>query len=251
MTESKPDQTAAPTAATPEEALKRRLLSRLAVAGGLVVALLVGLGVLDRISRAPEVEAPKMASASGPIEPAETPVAEKPAEAAPEAAATDEKGNAITDSDTTEAPPLIAEHPAKPLTVPAEARTASLRPSPEAAVPGRAQEPAQHLAQRPPVVADGHHAPASRPLTQPSAAIPVQPAQVAESNRQFVVQMGVFNNVANAEELRAKLELAGIPAQIEARVKVGPFATREEAEVARKKLASLGLDPGYLTATRK
>ena len=61
----------------------------------------------------------------------------------------------------------------------------------------------------------------------------------------------MFNNVANAEELRAKLELAGIPAQIEARVKVGPFATREEAEVARKKLASLGLDPGYLTATRK
>ena len=58
--------------------------------------------------------------------------------------------------------------------------------------------------------------------------------------------MGVFNNVANAEDLRAKLELNGIPATIEARVQVGPFASREEAEAARAKLKELGLDGGLL-----
>jgi DedD protein len=63
--------------------------------------------------------------------------------------------------------------------------------------------------------------------------------------------MGVFNNLANAEELRAKLEMAGIPSQIEARVQVGPFATREEADAAREKLRSLGMDTGILTAIKR
>jgi len=64
--------------------------------------------------------------------------------------------------------------------------------------------------------------------------------------RQFFVQLGVFSNVTNAEELRAKLELNGIPSQIEARVQVGPFASRQEAEAAREKLHALGLDGGLL-----
>jgi DedD protein len=63
--------------------------------------------------------------------------------------------------------------------------------------------------------------------------------------------MGVFSSVANAEELRARLELAGVPARIEARVQVGPFATRQEAEQAREKLRSLGMDPGLVMAARK
>jgi len=63
------------------------------------------------------------------------------------------------------------------------------------------------------------------------------------------VQLGVFNNVANAEELRAKLELNGIPSQIEARVQVGPFGSRQEAEEARQKLSGLGLEPGDLRDT--
>jgi DedD protein len=82
--------------------------------------------------------------------------------------------------------------------------------------------------------------PLSRPLSQ-----------AMQSARQFVVQMGVFSNVANAEELRAKLELHGIPAQIESRVQVGPFQTRVEAEAARDRLRTIGMEPGLLTAVRK
>ena len=62
--------------------------------------------------------------------------------------------------------------------------------------------------------------------------------------------MGVFSNVANAEDLRAKLELHGIPASIEARVLVGPLQTREEADAVRAKLKELGLDGGLLVTMK-
>jgi DedD protein len=43
--------------------------------------------------------------------------------------------------------------------------------------------------------------------------------------------------------LHAKLSLAGIPSTLEARVQVGPFKTRQEAEAARAKLKGLGIEP--------
>ncbi|MDQ5878038.1 MAG: hypothetical protein QG638_770, partial [Pseudomonadota bacterium] len=58
----------------------------------------------------------------------------------------------------------------------------------------------------------------------------------------FAVQAGVFADAQHAEELRAKLTLNGIPSTMEARVQVGPFKTREEAEAARQKLKALGID---------
>ena len=67
----------------------------------------------------------------------------------------------------------------------------------------------------------------------------------------FLLQLGVFNNTTNAEELRTKLELNGIPAQIESRVQVGPFKSRLEAEQVRNKLKQLGMEPGMLVATKK
>lgn len=57
----------------------------------------------------------------------------------------------------------------------------------------------------------------------------------------FVLQLGVFSKPANAEVLRARLEQNGIPASIDARVRVGPFATRAAVEAARLKLKELGL----------
>jgi DedD protein len=63
--------------------------------------------------------------------------------------------------------------------------------------------------------------------------------------------MGVFGNVANAEDLRAKLELHGIPSSIEARVHVGPFRSKEEADSVRAKLKELGLDGGLLVTLKK
>lgn len=62
----------------------------------------------------------------------------------------------------------------------------------------------------------------------------------------FLVQAGVFANYGNAEELRNKLAAAGIPAQIESRVQIGPFASKQEAAAAQAKLRALGLDGGML-----
>lgn len=67
----------------------------------------------------------------------------------------------------------------------------------------------------------------------------------------FLVQVGVFSNLGNAEELRKKLADAGIPAQIEARVQVGPFATQAEASAAQHKLKSIGMEPGMVLPARR
>ena len=56
-----------------------------------------------------------------------------------------------------------------------------------------------------------------------------------------------FDTLALLRQVKA----AGVPARIEARVQVGPFASRQEAEQAREKLKSLGLDPGLVVAARK
>ncbi|MDK9703851.1 MAG: SPOR domain-containing protein [Sulfuritalea sp.] len=120
------------------------------------------------------------------------------------------------------------EPAAKPAETPVPERTAAPAvPQPKAAP---APAAAAHVA--PP------RAPASRPLTQ-------------AIERRYALQMGVFSNVANAEDLRAKLMANGIPATIEARVHVGPFRTRQEVDAARAKLKELGLDDGLLITTKK
>ena len=62
--------------------------------------------------------------------------------------------------------------------------------------------------------------------------------------------MGVFSDVANAKELRARLEKAGIRASIEARVQVGPFASKAEADAARVKLRELGIADAMLLSMK-
>ena len=83
---------------------------------------------------------------------------------------------------------------------------------------------------------------------RPESAVPARAESpvAPDGEPQHALQVGVFGNVANAEELRAKLERNGIPSSIsiEARVQVGPFRTPEGADAARAKLKELGLDGG-------
>ncbi|MFA7267718.1 MAG: SPOR domain-containing protein [Sterolibacterium sp.] len=208
--------------------LKSRLIRRVSVAVVLIVALLGGLAVLDALNAPPKLkpveEAPVVAQTG------QTPAETKPEEKPPEPAQQEETKKAEevpAEPEKTAAPaaPNRVEHAPRPLTKPAEARQAMLKPS----------APPTELV-RPPRPA----APASRPLTQPLVHTPV-----------FLLQLGVFNNTANAEELRAKLELNGIPSQIEARVQVGPFKSRQEAEQARDKLKQLGMETGLILAVKK
>ena len=227
--------TAPPLDTLDEEALRRRLVNRIAIAGVVVVALLGGLALIDTLYVAPPTPAPKIVPMPAPVEVAKT------AEPAPAATATE-----------------TAPEPPKPEAVPTiksqgepEETSSPSAPLPKAtrsvtkavgsrALPNTAKAlPPQELAHQEPATIAAHSPPA-RPLTQG-----------AQAERRFVLQMGVFNNVDNAQELLGKLQKAGVPAQIEARVQVGPFNTRKEADEARTKIAAMGLDPGLLMATHR
>ena len=92
----------------------------------------------------------------------------------------------------------------------------------------------------------GSAAPAkpSAPARLPAPAATPAPARPALSRLidGFVLQAGVFTSTERAEELKAKLVMAGVPVIIESRVQVGPFKTQKEADAARRKIQDLGID---------
>ena len=67
------------------------------------------------------------------------------------------------------------------------------------------------------------------------------PAAPAKLPRGPHLQVGIFAQPANAEDLKTKLEAQGFPVYIETRVQVGPFAHRKEADKAREKLKAMGM----------
>ena len=77
------------------------------------------------------------------------------------------------------------------------------------------------------------------------ASAPIQSQPLAAPPRLFsgyALQAGVFADPRRAEELHARLVLEGIPSTIEARVQVGPFKSKEEAEAVREKMKALGIE---------
>lgn len=117
--------------------------------------------------------------------------------------------------------------------VEAEAKPA---PAPKAAVPD----------------SDGARAKALLNATPPPSA----KAVVAETDARVVVQVGALAEVDKAREVRAKLERAGLKtyAQVadtkdgkRTRIRVGPFASRADAEKAAAKIKSLDLPAAILS----
>lgn len=81
-------------------------------------------------------------------------------------------------------------------------------------------------------------------------------AEPAEPEGRMVVQVGAFADVAKAREARHKLEKAGLKTYTQVadtkdgkriRVRVGPFASRAEAEKAASKIKTLDLPAAILT----
>ncbi|MBI3095901.1 MAG: SPOR domain-containing protein [Rhodocyclales bacterium] len=88
---------------------------------------------------------------------------------------------------------------------------------------------------------------------KPAAAAVESAASVAVAGAgRFALRLHAFSDVATAEELRAKLDALKIPSSIsvEAKVQVGPFKSREEAEAARAKLKELGIYGGALVTLK-
>ncbi len=207
------------------EDIRKKALLRLAIAGVITASALAGLWWLDQGS-GKEKPAPPQVTSPAPIVPATPPPPSEPA-----AAET--------------AGPTQPEAPAagKPAEVPP--------PTPSEPPP-------------PPKVSNGPRAPqaASQPVPRPlsSPPTPPAPAQSAPSairpaptptvpaDPGFVVQLGVFSNPDNAREMVDKLNKKGIRAHLEARVQLGPFLNRQEAEKAQVEMRKLGYSGLVTTA---
>ena len=80
------------------------------------------------------------------------------------------------------------------------------------------------------------------------------PAAAAEAGR-FVVQVGAYTDARTLKEARAKVEKLGLQTYTQViegdagkrtRVRLGPYATRAEAEAAADKLKRAGLPANIL-----
>lgn len=255
---------------TQDVELQGLLAKRLLVAGALVGVLLATLAFFDYLATREEAPDPPVFTQPVPVPPKKamsqpvTPVTDLPPPPAPT-----EPVAVPPPAAPTETPPApeVAAKPALPAAPvettappaapvkPVPAKPVEAAPAPAPAPP--ASKPAKPVEitprpvpQTPPAVPEGTSAPDA---PKPSAVVlpkPVEPAKpalqpVAPAPRLFsgyVVQAGVFSSTKAAEELHARLTLNGIPSTLEARVQVGPFKNKEEAEAARQKLKALGIE---------
>lgn len=165
--------------------------------------------------------------------PAPPPPAEAPVEAAPPASASAPEPKAET------RPEPKAEPKAEPKPTAAAASKPAPKPTPAAAKPA---EPADR-GERAKALLDG----------KPPA--PAVAAATAKDGR-FVVQVGAYSDADALREARLKVERLGLKTYTQVvetdagkrtRVRIGPFATREDAERAAAKIKGAALPAAVLT----
>jgi DedD protein len=235
---------------------RRKIVVRLAVAAGLIAALLATLLIFEQQKQAdqapsvPLVSKPDIGVAFGSSTNALSEDVQRAIKDAPDTAQT-----ALASMSAPAEPVIVESAPPAPI-VPEESKDPSVKPvlgvpvaSPRRLDPhtGKAAHNDRLLVEAPKPATP----PPSPPPSVSSVPMPVAAPAVPVAAGSFVVQLGVFNNVSNAEELRTKLRSAGIPSQLETRVQVGPFANKEDAIKAQEKLRMLGLGSGMLVLPKK
>lgn len=151
--------------------------------------------------------------------------------------------------------------PAVEAPVPAEARKVAEKP-----VEKPAEKPVERAVEKPPVkVAEK---PADKPVEKPAdkpkahandgarAQALLEGKDTAPAAARYIVQVGAYGENKAAQEVRAKVEKLGLKTYAQAvdtadgrrvRVRLGPFASRDEAERAAAKLKGAGLPGAILT----
>ena len=167
------------------------------------------------------------------------------------------------------APAPVVDTAAPPATVPAAMPTAGVRPAPpmiiETAQPEPQTAPLPAPQATPPTAAPPAAAvPAPQPAATPAAAASKPAATAAaaaatasqDAAGRFVVQVGAFADDATVRQTRQKVEKLGLKTYTQevntdagkrVRVRVGPFATRDEATQVLNKLKGSGLPGAVLT----
>ena len=160
----------------------------------------------------------------------------------------------------------ISRPPASKPAALAEAKTATAAPAGKAAMlPAPASKPvppAQAAVPAPamPAADDGARARAlleGQPATPPAAAATASAsARASPAGARVVVQVGAYTDVAKLAEARRKLEALGFKTYTQVveseagkrtRVRVGPFASRAEADKAAARVKSAGLPAAILS----
>jgi DedD protein len=211
--------------------IKRKLAWRMGIAGLTIVGLLGGLALFDLFNDAPNEPVPGAAQFTEPV-PVQRKMPTQPLTPAEPGSEMPKNEKKAAEPESTAAP---LDKSAPPLEPP---------PRPEVAaqpVLPRASQPAPHAQARP---GESRSAPitATPARVEPQIAMGQTPPEPPRLFAGYALQAGVFADPRRAEELHARLTLEGIPSTIEARVQVGPFKSREEAEATRVKLKALGID---------
>jgi DedD protein len=160
------------------------------------------------------------------------------------------------------APPLALPAP-KPAVKPAAAsappavapaaQTAALSPeAPAAAKPSESAPAKPTVAAAPPPKPE----PTTKPAAEPAKPAAEAPKPAAQGAGRFVVQIGAFAEATAVRDARSKAEKAGLPTFTQTvdtadgqrtRVRVGPFASRDDAEKAAARAKAAGLSGSVLT----
>ena len=176
--------------------------------------------------------------------------------------------------------PLLFETQPRPIAVDIPIEIPRKDAAPQLAMPAPRPAPAQAASVAPPAKAEVVTETAEAPKPVPSApvsavAVKAEPAPIKESpapaakeapapaakpaavdEGRFVVQVGAFAEVTAAREARARVEKLGLRTYTQVvetsngkriRVRVGPFASREQAAQAADKLKAAGLPTAVLT----
>jgi DedD protein len=152
------------------------------------------------------------------------------------------------------APPLALPAP-KPAAKPAASAPLVAAPTTSVASAAPSAEPApvrtSEAAPPPKPVVTAAPTPAPKPAAETKPAPPV-----AQPAGRFVVQIGAFAEASAVRDVRSKAEKAGLATFTQTvstadgqrtRVRVGPFASREEAEKAAAQAKAAGLGSAVLT----
>ncbi|MDI1272457.1 SPOR domain-containing protein [Polaromonas sp.] len=237
------------------EVMRKRAKHRLIGAVVLVLAGVIGFPLLfDTQPRPVAVDIPIEIPAKSGVKPLVMPLpATAPAVAASAASAGSDKVTAPTSLSPREEiiPEKKAETPAEPAqpAIKKEAKSepkaelkAEPKPEPKAAAKTPVAAPAGDEGARAKALLDGK-APAAK-------------AAPAEAEGRLVVQVGAFADADKAREVRQKLERAGLKTYTQVadtkdgkrtRVRVGPFASKADADKAASKIKSLDLPAAILT----
>jgi DedD protein len=121
--------------------------------------------------------------------------------------------------------------------------------------PAAAEPPVQVAELQPPAEPDstlvGPTAPAAAPAAPVAAPEPPPDMLPTTDGKGYLVQLGVFGTLENAQRLQAQLVGLGVPARLESRVVLGPFADRATTREAQARLRAAGQDEGIVRPPRK